>query len=464
MPININDPKKYKNDIKIDYNYSSIPIYINQFENNIQNGGFIKIPYISNSNDPNVITTYNGQSTQYKTNALYIINSQHLIKDISYSAELIVENKSTTNNSILYTCFLLDSSNNLNKFTNIDELIMDASNNGNNSPTTKKISLKNLIDNNNKNKTIYYKPDANSKVIILTNPYQIQTVFDASLVSLIPPLFNIVPTEYKIIESFEGFQNENQNENENIIEGFTKNMYCQPVDMTDLSGGSITTEPELSIPLDGNYIKNASTNTIIKTAINFMSFVLVLALSYLIVPMLYNDYVIGLIDITNVRMKMNRIRSIDIYICVVFILITFGLISRGITENSQTSTVIGFFLGLFFVISFMIIQSQKITVDWLRNTFNNIEPALISSYYTNVSVSEDFFNFVYENFTVLYSPFTNLFLLLFVYSISVLFLGMIGFFKDNGIMTSGNGHLYVFLFSIYITIALNTIISKQSKK
>jgi len=51
MPININDPKKYKSDIKIDYNYTSIPIYINQFEYNIQNGGFIKIPYVSNSGD-----------------------------------------------------------------------------------------------------------------------------------------------------------------------------------------------------------------------------------------------------------------------------------------------------------------------------------------------------------------------------------------------------------------------------
>jgi len=458
MPININDSKKINNDVIINYNYASIPIYINQFENTLQSDGFIKIPYVSNSTDPNVVTVENNISVQYKTSKLYIIKSQNIVRNVSYSAELIVEHKSTTNDSTLYTCFLLDSNNNLEKPTNIDQLILDASNNGNNNPNNKEISLQSLVYNNKNNKTIYYKSN-NKKIIIFTNPFPIQTVFDSSFANLTPGLFPINPEDYKIIEPMEGFQTR-----ENLIEGFTKNMYCQPVDMTDLSGGSITKEPELSIPLDGNYIKNASTNTIVKTAINFVSFVLVLSISYLIIPIIYNDYVIGLIEFTNPKSKMNRIRSIDIYICVIFIMVIFSMISQGITDNNTVSVIMGFFIGLFFIISFVIIQSKKITTEWLRNTFNESEPAIISTYYTNISVSDDFFNFIYDNFIILFRPFTNIFLFFFIYSTCVGFLALMGSFKEKGLLASGNGFIYILLFSIYLTIVIESIINKSYKK
>jgi len=190
---------------------------------------------------------------------------------------------------------------------------------------------------------------------------------------------------------------------------------------------------------------------------------MVLAISYIIVPVIYNEYIIGLIEISNAKLKMNRIRSIDIYICVIFVLMTFGLISKGITNNSTISVVIGFFIGLFFIISFVIIQSKKITPEWLRSTFSEVEPALITSYYTNVSIAEDFFSFISDNFTILYSPFTNLILLIFIYSTCLSFLAFIGSFSEGGIMTTSNGHLYLLILSIYITIAIHTTISKPVK-
>jgi hypothetical protein len=461
MPININDPKKLTNDVTINYNYKNIPISINQFENTIQTDGFIKIPYVSNETNPNVVTDYNNQKIQYKSNKLYIIKSQNILEDTQYDAELIVEHKSTTNDNTLYTCFLLKSNVSLEIPTNIDQLILDASNNGNNNSNPKNLSLENLIENN-KNKKIVYYTSNNKKVIILTHPFVIQNSFDASFVNLTPKLFDINPTDYKIVNMKE-FNKEGFEVKNNIIEGFTKNMYCQPVDMTDLSGGGITTEPELSIPLDGNYMKNASTNTIIKTAINFCSFVLVLGITYIVVPIVYNDYIIGLIDIANAKLKINRIRSIDLYICAVFIMMTFGLISRGVNENNQSSVVMGFFVGLFFIISFIIIQSKKITADWLRMTFHEVEPAIITNYYTNVSVSDDFFNFIYENFSILYSPITNLFLFFFIYSIIVSFFAFMGAFNEKGMLRTGGGHIYLLLFTVYLTILLQSIINRPSQ-
>jgi hypothetical protein len=307
-------------------------------------------------------------------------------------------------------------------------------------------------------KTIFYESNNNS-VIILTNPFEIQSTFGSNFISLTPKLFDIDSPNYKIIvpKEEEGFQNQYQ---QSGIEGFTKNMYCQPVDMTDLSGGGITTEPELSIPLDGNYIKNASTSTLVKTAINFCAFVLILGLCYVIIPIVYNDYIIGLIEINNAKLKLNRIRSIDIYTCFVFIFLILGLISRGVNENNISSIMIGFFTALLFIISFIIIQSRKITTDWLRMTFNQEEPSQVVTYYTNISVSDDFFNFIYENFTSLYKPITNLLLFFFVYTVSILFLTSLGSFNDGGLLKSGNGFLYVLLFTIYLTILVQTLINK----
>lgn len=467
MPINIHDPKKNTKSMTIKYNYVNIPIYMNQFESTLKKDGYIKIPYISNVTEPNVTIIDNNVKTDYKTTKLYIVKSQNIITDISYSAELIVEHKSTSNNKTLYTCMLLKSNNELENNTNIDDFIIDSSNSDPKNSNNKKLILQNLTYNNKNDKTIYYHSDndTDSKVIILTKPFEIKTMFDDSFINLVPKLFTIEPKKYKIIEPVEkkeeeeGFQNK-----EKTVEGFTKNMYCQPVDMTDLSGGNIVTEPELSIPLDGNYIKNASTSNLVKTAINFISFILVLAMSYIIVPMIYNDYIIGLIEISNAKLKLNRIRSIDIYISFVFIFLIFGLISRGVNENNTYSVIMGFFVALLFVVSFIIIQSKKITTDWLRFTFNQEEPSLITSYYTNISVSDDFFNFIYENFSILYTPITNLLLFFFVYTVFTLFLTSLGSFQEGGLLRSGNGFLYVLLLTVYLTILIQSIINKPSNK
>lgn len=452
MPFNIHDPTKNINNVVIKYNYVDISIY--QFENTLKKDSFIRIPYLSNKTEPNVTINDNNVNTMYKTSKLYIVKPQNLIQDLSYSAELIVEHRSMTNDTTLYTCFLLKSNPELEENTNIDELIIDAFNGT--KPTSKKLLLQNLSYNNKNDPTIYYHSN-NDRVVILTKPFEIKSTFDSSFTNLVPKLFSIDEMDYKIIQSKkeEGFQNK-----ENIIEGFTKNMYCQPVDMTDLSGGGIISEPELSIPLDGNYIKNASTNTLVKTAVNFCAFIIVLALCYIIIPIVYNDYVIGLIEISNAKLKLNRIRSIDIYICFVFIFFILGLISRGINENNTSSIMMGFFTALLFVVSFIIIQSKKITTDWLRMTFNQEEPSQIVTYYTNISVSDDFFNFIYENFTSLYKPITNLLLFFFVYTLCILFLTSLGSFNDGGLLKSGNGFLYVLLFTIYLTILVQTVVNK----
>jgi len=160
---------------------------------------------------------------------------------------------------------------------------------------------------------------------------------------------------------------------------------------------------------------------------------------------------------------LTLIRSMDIYTCFVFIFLILGLISRGVSENNISSIMMGFFTALLFIISFIIIQSRKITTDWLRMTFNQEEPSQVVTYYTNISVSDDFFNFIYENFSSLYQPITNILLFFFVYSMFILFLTALGSFKDGGLLQSGNGFIYILLFTIYLTILVQSVINKPAK-
>ena len=469
MTINIDDKNKYNNNVKIDYNYNDIPIYINQFKNTIQNDGFIKIPYISNRTDPDVIINKKqklfkinnvSKMKQYKTLMLYIIKSQNIINDISYNAELIVEHKSTTNDMTLFTCFLLKFDNGIN-MTNIDELFLDASNNGQNDITKKEFSLNNLVNENKKNnkKTIFFEPDEKTSVVILTNPFLIKTSFDKRFVSLIPPLFTTSPSDYKILEpeqNSEGFKNPLIEGFKNpLIEGLTQSVYCQPVEMTDPSG-EILSEASLSIPLEGKYSPNRATNDIIRTAINFMAFVIILGFTYTMSPIVYNDFIIGLIE-TQGQQKMIRVRSIDIYISIIFILISFGLVSQGITNNSPNYTIMGFFIGLFFIIAFVIIQSKKMTGSWFEDTFKLDNSTNIKSYYSNISVQvtiEDFMKFIASNFMFFLGKIYLGAMIFFTFA-GILYL--MGTYNKNGIMSTGHGIIYLVLFTIYMTILVSSV-------
>ena len=240
---------------------------------------------------------------------------------------------------------------------------------------------------------------------------------------------------------FEGFS---------IIEGLTQTAYCQPIEMIDASGAQ---DANLTIPLKGLYTPNDATNSVTRTAINFMTFVLVLVFTYVMAPIIYNDFIIGLIELTD-QSKMNRIRSIDVYMSALFIMATFSLISMGIKKNNPNSTIMGFFLGLFFVIGFVIIQSKKMDSDWESKVFGPNSEAL----YDRISVSTDFFNFISTNIMVFVK---NILYGVFIFGILISFLYLSGSFSKGGLMESGDGIIYVILLTIYLTIAISTIIKNR---
>jgi len=431
MSFQLNDPSKIDTSNNISYNYSNIPIYLNQVIHTIPNDGYFQIPFVSNSANVTINTTQ-----QYKSSYLYITPSHNLLNDISYSAELIIEHHPMTNNNTkLYTCFLLVTDNNVAP-SSIDTLINTA-----NTTNSKQVD----ISLNTHSDQIYYFDKTGNQFIIFTKLIQINHTVLSSNLNI--NLFN-TPLTYSIIKQTNS--NNKPTEGFSIIEGLTQTAYCQPIDMIDASGAQ---DANLTIPLKGLYTPNDATNSVTRTAINFMTFVLVLTFTYIMAPIIYNDFIIGLIELTD-QSKMNRIRSIDVYISVVFVMATFSLISMGIKNNNQNSTIMGFFLGLFFVIGFVIIQSKKMDINWKNITFGENTEAL----YERINVSGDFFNFIFTNIMVFIK---NILYGVFIFVILIAFLYLTGSFSKGGLMNSGDGVIYVVLLTIYLTIAISSIIQNR---
>ena len=121
------DLNNTKTENTVNYNYDKTTFYKNQFEKTLENGGYIKIPYASKSNTPNISSDqlFHGN---YITKNLYIIKKKHTIKNVTFDGELIIEHTSLTNNELpLYSCFLLKTSSTNMESTNIDKLIQGTS-------------------------------------------------------------------------------------------------------------------------------------------------------------------------------------------------------------------------------------------------------------------------------------------------------------------------------------------------
>jgi hypothetical protein len=117
----------------------------------------------------------------------------------------------------------------------------------------------------------------------------------------------------------------------------------------------------------------------------------------------------------------------------------------------------GFFIGLFFIIAFVIIQSKKMTGSWFEDTFKLDNSRDIKSYYSNISVQvmiEDFMKFIASNFMFfLVKLFTGA--IVFFTFAGILYL--MGTYNKGGIMNTGDGILYLVLFTIYMTILVESV-------
>jgi hypothetical protein len=435
--MNSEDPSKIDNSIITTYNYTNNSIYLNQIIHTLNTDGYVEIPFLSNG-PPNVIINRN----QYNSNTLYITGSNKLIDGITYDGELVIEHTPITNDSSkkLFTVFLLKSDKN-NSLTAIDSLILN-NNVSNIGINTKPSEIGNSL--NTDSKQIYYIDKNGNEVIIFTRPILINS--NINTLNTQEKIFTTNTTNNYVI-MFTKYT-DSMTEPFSLKEGLTNTAYCQPIELIDSSGAE---DANLVIPLTGIYTPNDATNNIIRTAINFMAFVLVLGLTYILTPMIYNDYVIDLIDKKG-QAKMDRIRSIDFFITVIFIAATLSFIFKGVADNNPNSTILGFFVGLFFIISFVIVQSKKLESSWITKQFTT-GTSQITAEYNKIKAIDDFLPFIKDNIIVFWS---NIYLGLFIIIIVFLFAYLANAFASGGILRSATGIICALVLCIYLTIAIKT--------
>jgi hypothetical protein len=440
----------------VNYNYNETIFYKNQFEKTIENGGYIQITYPSKSNTPNIVSD-NLFDGEYITKKMYIIKKIHKIKGVDFDGELIIEHTSLTNNETpLFSCFLLKTKN--SETTEIDSLI--------NSDLDITINMNDYITSK---EAIYYKTNT-ANVLIFTNPILVISKFD-NLKS--PKIINPIPiNDYttvkinKFLGNVEGFK-EGLVDDQNYVDVAT---YCQPIDEEDPTIG-ITAD--VIIPSDGKVSINKSTTSQITTVLNFFAFFILVLFVAIVVPVMYKYFIIDLVlDNENFtpQQYLNRLSAIDIYISLLLFGFSFSLINLGIVNNKPIDTIIGFYVFIFFISSFIVLKYKRtFEIDNFINLLfpnrdvdkvllmNNIKPDIMGLFMDNISQlfikKENGQYKIQFNFIIVIGIFLAFYFILKTY----------GMEQMNGSSFLTSVPFYMFLLSIYIAVYIKYIYDNNEK-
>lgn len=331
----------YRNNQIIHYNYYSTLFYKNEYDKTLEKGGYIKINYSSHPNKYNILNNY-------LTKNLYIVKSKHKIENNDSDGELIVEHISSTNHKTFYSCFLLKTSSQVHK-NEIDNIIKA------NSDSV--LELNKFIEPDQD--AILYSPDENTDVLIFTKPILVNSLLDklgdSDLFLSYNPTYSVVKVKSVLggTKNIEGF-----------VEGLDKNVtaaaYCQPIDELD---PNIDEKAAIIIPADGKVAANDATNTSLKTLLNFFAFFIMILFSVVIVPILYNIFILDLVldnyDLTDPQAKLNRLSGADVFMSIVITGFAFSFINYGISNSIPVYTTIGFYILLFFISAFLYFQYNR---------------------------------------------------------------------------------------------------------
>lgn len=443
------DLNNTKTDNTVKYNYVSNTFYKNQFEKRLDNGGYIKTSYISKSNNPNILSDnlFNGN---YITKKLYIIKKIHKIKDVLFDGELIVEHTSLTNNEKpLFSCFLLKTEN-IGK-TDIDRLIQ--------ADSDVTLDLNSFIQSQ---EAIFYKTK-NENVVVFTKPISVTSVFDNyKSPNIISDSFD----EYDIINIIPSLGN---------IEGFTGAeseyvdvaTYCQPIDEED---PTIGVSSNVIIPADGKVAINKATTSQLSTALNFFGFFILVLFVVIVVPTMYHYFIVLLVLDNKYndppftpQALLNRVSGVDIILGFLLFMFSFSLINHGIINNKPITTVVGFYVFIFFIASFIVLQYKRMfnEEEFLKNFGNsNGKIANISNINPDVwgvlldNVVQLFFKKEYNILTKKYEfKFQfNFMIVAVIFGFIYFIMSQYGLNKSSGTSIFMSIPLYMFFLSIYIAV------------
>ena len=306
------------------------------------------MPYPSQSNQPNISS--NVLKTGYVASQLFIGRKIHQINNVMFDGELIIKHTPLTNNEHpLYTCFLLKTDAQLKTPTAIDNII------DGNMDTI--LQLNYLIESTT---AIHYS--TNEHVIIFTEPIHVKTLFDNfQQLNIINPYnakYDIMHVEANL--GIEGFL-EGLDGSEDDTKAIAA--YCSPIDENDPSYGD-QANTLLAIGGDESRLQNDATVSSIKLSMNFMAFFALAIFATFAVPIIYDNFIVVLV-LYNILLKtpqekLNRLNAVDMYISAVMFGFAFSFINYGILSTDSYYTLIGFYIFIFFIASFIRLQYDRV--------------------------------------------------------------------------------------------------------
>jgi len=453
------------------YNYKKAIFYKNQYEKNLKNGGYIKMPYASK--EPNIRSTI--LDTGYIANQLSIGKKIHKIENVDFDGELIIKHVPLTNTEKpLYICFLLKTVHNIN--TPIDDIIAGKKDN--------ELNLNYLIDSS---MAIHY-----DQCIIFTTPILVKTAFDEfEPVNII----NAYSDNYHIL-----YVEPNLGTDSSIIEGATSGTmdtkaiaaYCSPIDENDPSIGE-NANTLLAIGGDESRLKNEATVSSINMSMNFVVFYALAIFTTFAVPIMYANGILYLvlwnIHLKTPQEKLNRLYMVDIFLSLFLFGLSFSFMNVGIVSTNSYYTLLGFYIFIFFIASFIRIQYDRTFYlddfyteiskepEWNKIEQTNLMVELEGKTPNYEDVKTDIIGFIISNFgykqeynkkekkcqsSVLsvISKIVSIFLIfIFVYMIFTNVLGM----KEE---TGSSILFFIFLLSVYLanvaTVAIEMVTVKYT--
>jgi hypothetical protein len=119
-----------------------------------------------------------------------------------------------------------------------------------------------------------------------------------------------------------------------------------------------------NLQLNGDIITDKRKMEVMRTAIQFSFFMIIVAVSACISPFLYNYFVVQLIEkamSNNITEQAGSLKTVDIILTIFFVTMAIAICSEGINTENTTQTSIGIILFLFIVLSISMVIFLKIT-------------------------------------------------------------------------------------------------------
>jgi hypothetical protein len=383
--------------------------------------------------------------------------------DHNVVGELVIEHISHTNPNIkLYTCFLLNLSENKTKSTLIDKFITNVVNfktknnidlNLNNEiPTQHKCFRYTEMEESNY-PAMYGMLGTSSitnEVFVFTTPIQITVEsaklfenlsYETKLFSKNAPISqNCIDMQYndRIVEGFtEGLALDNQpNIDGNVEDGININtewITDLSGNLTDLSGNyyntddsvlecSIVNESDetvksIVVPLDNDVINDIDGY---KMFINFLLFLIMCIVSYFVIPGFYKMAIIDNINTLNetASKTADYIRGADLLITIVIFTHIFAYLFYGISYSEYNILILSAFGFItFYILGFSLIQYKKLSDDWNISDINYPSLEVINGLTSIFSIIGIIWHNLKGGLLVFIICFTLLFLLLCNYTL-----------------------------------------------